>query len=388
MADFPGTQRFGGTVLGNGVIALDSKFAALFLAHRGASGAGDLIDPTIANAVPADLSTINAADSIVFEVDDETAIGNGKTLIWAEFNGPAGVRSELIYDGSTFAVGYATGSAWVLLPATTTGGREFTVARDAGWLTTPTVIRVIAHDDAGNEAQLTLTYTVNDPAAGPDATAPVVTAVPGNGSVLNPADPVVITATDDQNTIARTIVYVNYASRSDMAYDSLNGGFQAPYTGVVTALGNGTQVDVQRAGGWESTPMSLLVSASDPSGNITSILPAYTLDPVPLSTDDIIAPTVSMYSPTPGSGILRTQAIEFDVLDNSGVFRRILVAVEFAGELRHELVHDGDAFVAPFLNGVRTPIAGGFNYSIRRTGGWSSNPTVKVWAIDTSGNEA
>ena len=36
----------------------------------------------------------------------------------------------------------------------------------------------------------------------------------------------------------------------------------------------------------------------------------------------------------------------------------------------------------------RTMIAGGFRYTVLRTGGWPGAPTIQTFAIDRAGNEA
>ncbi len=103
---------------------------------------------------------------------------------------------------------------------------------------------------------------------------------------------------------------------------------------------------------------------------------------------DSTAPVVTNVSPPEGTEIERTAPVFFDVTDDSGLFRRVLVAVEFP-DGAVELAHDGDAFTPRYIAlGERTPIAGGWHFRLRRTGGWPDQPTLRVFATDPGGNEA
>lgn len=99
---------------------------------------------------------------------------------------------------------------------------------------------------------------------------------------------------------------------------------------------------------------------------------------------DVSPPTVSNFIPEPGTPLALLQAISFDVTDNEG-FGRVLVMAKFRGVA--ELVHDSATF-APGYSGSMVPIVGGQRFTIRRTRGWSSPPTISVYAIDHNGNEA
>ena len=102
---------------------------------------------------------------------------------------------------------------------------------------------------------------------------------------------------------------------------------------------------------------------------------------------DQTPPTVGNFSPANGTTITDTDPIFFDVTDNSGEFRRVIVAVTQGDQT--ELAHDGDAFLAPYSDlSTRINIADGFRYTLRRSGGWSASATVRVFAVDLSGNEA
>ena len=105
-----------------------------------------------------------------------------------------------------------------------------------------------------------------------------------------------------------------------------------------------------------------------------------------ISSGDDQKPVVSNFSPPPGSTIAAQDPIFFDVTDNSGLFRRVLIAIKQGGAT--ELVHDGDAFQEPYVAlSTRTNKQGGFRYRVRRSGGWVEDPIGKIFAIDREGNE-
>ena len=111
---------------------------------------------------------------------------------------------------------------------------------------------------------------------------------------------------------------------------------------------------------------------------------------VAVTTPDELAankPTIANISPTAGTAITPTTAISFDVTD-TGSIRRTIVTVTQADTGIKEVVHDGNAFAAPFSTlSTRTAIAGGYRFSVRRYTGWTGTPTFAVYAIDTEGNE-
>jgi hypothetical protein len=101
------------------------------------------------------------------------------------------------------------------------------------------------------------------------------------------------------------------------------------------------------------------------------------------------APVVGAMTPDPSAGPIDPQAaIGFTVTDASALFRDLLVLVAFAGTNLYEVVWDGSAF-APFYNAQSTiaPITNGFQFSLRRAGGWAGGPVITVHAIDVAGAE-
>lgn len=101
------------------------------------------------------------------------------------------------------------------------------------------------------------------------------------------------------------------------------------------------------------------------------------------------APTVTNITPAPGSVRSANDAIQFDVTDDSGAFRRIFVTCAFALSGVTEAVHDGTSFVGLYAAGSsRQAIALGYRYTVVRAGGWTSSMTWRVYPIDQSGTEA
>ena len=115
-------------------------------------------------------------------------------------------------------------------------------------------------------------------------------------------------------------------------------------------------------------------------------------DQLGLGAGDSTSPVVSNFTPALGSSILSTTPLGFDVTDNSGSFRRIVVGALFASLGLQEVVHDGVSFM-PNYTGTCVGIANGFRYLVSRAGGWplaspTTTVTFNVWAIDKGGNEA
>lgn len=103
---------------------------------------------------------------------------------------------------------------------------------------------------------------------------------------------------------------------------------------------------------------------------------------------DTTAPVVSGVSPAPGSILPATDPVSFDITDDSGAFRRIVVMLTLGESGITEVVHDGTSFRGLYqLSSLRTPIINGFHFDIYRTGGWTSTPTLQIVGIDRSGNE-
>lgn len=108
------------------------------------------------------------------------------------------------------------------------------------------------------------------------------------------------------------------------------------------------------------------------------------------SSADTTPPSLTNFSPAFGNPIASTQVISFDVTDNSGFTRLIILHAGFPTLVGTEVIHDGETFSArnySNISNTRTPITGGFHYTILRDGGWPSTLTLYPFAVDQSGNE-
>lgn len=103
---------------------------------------------------------------------------------------------------------------------------------------------------------------------------------------------------------------------------------------------------------------------------------------------DVENPVTTVVSPTAGETITATTPIVIDVTDDSGRFRRVLVAVFFSGLGKTLLVHDGDSFLGGFaISSTREMIDGGYRYTVVSDAGWEASPTIRVFTFDQSGKE-
>jgi hypothetical protein len=165
---------------------------------------------------------------------------------------------------------------------------------------------------------------------------------------------------------------------------------------VITSAGgitNGRQVTFENAEGWpDDVKITVLANNAkvpfSPSGSPGGFEQVNYERTPPATPVDATSPTIGSIVPAPGTAIASTDPLQFDVTDNSGAFRRILIAVVLAGVT--ELAHDGNSFLGNYAGGAcsRTAISGGFRFVVLRDGGWPSSPTIRVFAVDQSGNEA
>lgn len=102
--------------------------------------------------------------------------------------------------------------------------------------------------------------------------------------------------------------------------------------------------------------------------------------------------TVSNYQPAAGTPITPSTALDFDVTSSPGTLVAVVVTVFYPQTGASETVFDRDGFsvnYAPtfgFQGSSKTPISGGFHFTLRRRGGWYATPQVKVQGGDTNGN--
>jgi len=97
-----------------------------------------------------------------------------------------------------------------------------------------------------------------------------------------------------------------------------------------------------------------------------------------------LPPQVINFAPTPGTQITAKTPVTFDIVDDHGI-ASIAINVNFSNGTS-EVVWAGTNFTPLYAAlSVRTIIAGGFHYSIRRSGGWRHDLTISVSVLDTDG---
>ena len=106
------------------------------------------------------------------------------------------------------------------------------------------------------------------------------------------------------------------------------------------------------------------------------------------SSIDILPPVIDNFVPDENVAIARTDPVQFDVTDNSGVFSAIIVHVRFLEDGLCECAYNGLNFEARYAAGSsRVAVANGGRFTVRRTGGWVSTPIqLVITAIDAAGN--
>lgn len=348
----------------------------------GANATPDIVDPIVSNVVPASPSAVARGATISFWATDPVAPKTGVQVVtvFAIFADVA----ELVFDGTAFDARYSgTISA---IP----DGFSVSLSRISGWHRAAFTIRVVATDGGGNTATVDLAYTVTP---NPDVL-PSVAFVPASGTRA-PSDTVAVDVTEIEGAVGLATVRLDIiydggvAQRVELARDASAGSGTgvAPYTVGISAIANGYRYTVAKVGGWDDD-FSIRARVVDRDGNfVVTTSSEYVRDPVALGPDTT-PPVIGNLSPAPGTTIASTDALSFDVTDNRGTFRRVIVAVYFPTTGITEMVHDGDVFVGYFVgSSSRVVIAGGFRYTILRSGGWIGSPTVRIFPIDLSGNE-
>jgi hypothetical protein len=207
------------------------------------------------------------------------------------------------------------------------------------------------------------------------------------GSTIANTDPIVFRVTDNLGEVLRAVVIAEFSTGvHEVVHDG--DGFAPSFSSgsTRTPIANGYEFSIVRSPGWAGPGLVVSVFAADFDGNeATPTGYAFTVsDPV---LPDTAEPVVSNVTPPEGTPIARTASVFFDVTDDSGIFRRIIVTASFL-DGSSEVVHDGDNFATRYAAASsRTVIPDGFRYRVRRNGGWPYGPTIRAFAIDTSGNE-
>lgn len=290
---------------------------------------------------------------------------------------------ETVYTGGAFGANYSASS-------TRAGSfnEEFTLVRTGGWPKPAVTIITEADDKRQRQAMANIPairvdkYPVNvtDPV-------PVIGAfTPSAPGPIDKDQAIDFDVTDD-SALQHVVIHAVYGSgAAEVIFDGTS--FLPPYdtNSVQSGISGGFNFSLRRDGGWRDASTTISVTALDDGGGETTVTTAYTVSN-PSGALDTVPPVIDNFDPPQGTAIDPAQGISFDVTDNSGNFRRIVVHAVFDDGVE-EVVHDGDSFRGFYQVGnSRVFIAGGYRYNLLRAGGWPGNPTIRAFAIDASGNE-
>ena len=341
----------------------------------------DVTDPSIGSVTPSP-GVIGRATTLSFQVTDAVLPKSGVAMVvvLALFAD----RREVVYDGTAFLAPF-TGSSTTPI----TDGASFSIVRTGGWNRDAFTLRIVAIDGAGNTTSGDYAWTVSP---NPD-TAPTIAYTPASGNVA-PSGSILVDVTEDEGAVGLATTRIEVVFEGDVDHVELarnaaasSGSATAPYVATISSITDGYRYTLTRTGGW-TDDFRVRTTATDRDGNATTTTSSlFTRFPVAEPADST-PPVIGNLSPTPGTLLQLTDPVSFDVTDNSGQFRRVMVAVFFPSTGITELVHDGDGFLGFFAaSSSRVLIAGGFRFTVLRAGGWLSSPTVRVFPIDRSGNE-
>lgn len=106
----------------------------------------------------------------------------------------------------------------------------------------------------------------------------------------------------------------------------------------------------------------------------------------PCPEPDDTPPEVTIISPSVGSTITPTTPLVLRVTDETEL-GRVLLYAKYRGKDAAEVIHDGGDYLPPYAHSSRSEVPGGWQYTLRRTGGWPGSPSLYVRAVDRAGNE-
>lgn len=198
-------------------------------------------------------------------------------------------------------------------------------------------------------------------------TGPGLTTTVNNCLVLS----MITTATDSAST-AKASEWAN-ADLVDVHEILDDGTTNGGGGGVVAAVGILETAGV--AGDFTATSSAFYTSAK-----ITIALEPRRLE-IGAAADET-APVITNLSPAAGADIRSTTVITFDVTDETALMIVAILASFPDGSC--EVVHDGDTFRGNYVGSanVRTEIAYGYTFAVRRDGGWTQSPTFEYLVLD------
>jgi hypothetical protein len=104
---------------------------------------------------------------------------------------------------------------------------------------------------------------------------------------------------------------------------------------------------------------------------------------------EAVPPEVTLVSPSQLNALSRNEPIVLEVTDETQL-ARVLITVQYPSLDAPQVAFDGTGFTEPFATESSTEdITDGYRFTLRRRTGWPSRQlTLKVYAVDTSGNES
>ncbi len=96
-------------------------------------------------------------------------------------------------------------------------------------------------------------------------------------------------------------------------------------------------------------------------------------------------PIATLVSPAANAFIGPSTPIVVETTDNVLLGRVFLVA-RMPGVALEELIYQGTRFTPPYAAlSTKTTISGGFRFTVIRSAGWPSSPTIDAYLVDSSG---
>lgn len=217
--------------------------------------------PVAAVNTPTAGSTL-ASKSTALVVDVTDASSLKRVIIFASFS--AGANPEMVYDGTNWTSAYDASSA----RSSISGGYRYSIVRDAGWRTNPTIY-VYALDDAypAVKAKNELNFTSFSWVFTPDSADPAIAAnSPAENSTLASADVEISLDITDASAIGTTIIIASYGDGGpeEVVFDGTD--FADGYSGSTSGISGGTRYSFTRDDGWRKDP-TFSHYAADELGN-------------------------------------------------------------------------------------------------------------------------
>lgn len=355
---------------------METYRAAYFL--TGVEGSSDATPPTVSGVTPSSPGTVAQADNVAFDVTDGEDTVAMVTVDVAYADG----STESIYNGEAFSAAFNAASSIGVI----TGGFGLDISRDDGWQQDFT-LHIAAVDTSGNTVFEDLTYTLSDP-----PTPAAVVFDPVSTSTITRFQSVDLDITDDVSVSHSTITAEFTDGTYEVVFDgsSYADGYSSSST---TPISGGTTYTVARDGGWLAG-LTLRARVLDSDDNITTASATYTVTS-PTPSADSTLPVITITSPTPGSDITIDTPLVGTITDDT-LLAKFMLAIRFPILGRTELAWNGTSWQLPYSSlSSLSAISGGFNFSIRRTGGWpvpedpndTEEPELLIYAVDGDGNE-